>query len=185
MTNSEKIQELSEIWGRCCTGHHKDRDIRHCITQEYYFGNLKYRVEHFAYIGTNINGSFNTLVAAQNYLIKELHNQIKEQIDWNIESFKNPGEYDTEQTLEYWGKMMVRFIQIRNQIIDNIPGQINFEEEYWKLKKQNELLNYSNKRIEEILDDFKIKKYDEGDMEMEYSLDYRIRLLINKLKGYK
>jgi hypothetical protein len=183
MTKSEYIQKLQEIWCKCCAGYHKSNDIAHYINIRYSFGGVEYEVFHNAYIGKDIIQTFNTLDAAQNYLIQELKVQIQDRICFEISRCKDLTD-ESEMPLSYWEEVEKAFYPIKDMKPDSIQEQdINFEEEYWNLKKENEYLKHQIDLSKKILDDYNIPKtMDEEFFNMEWSLNYRIELLIDKLQ---
>lgn len=183
MNLSEKIQELSEIWGKVVgVDHHKDKDIRHYIIQEYSFGNLIYKVEHYAYIGEDINCSFNTIRAAQEFLCRELISQIGKEIDFNIES-TGIDSFESTMPLEYWSSLQKTFELVRNIECSDSPAQMNYEELFLEIKQKYETQNYSLKEIDKILDFHNIEKHNSEFPELERSVNYRVELLVERLKN--
>jgi len=187
MTKSEKIQSLQEIWCKIVgMDHHKNCDIQHWMSIRYSYGDVEYRAEHGAYIGESFDKSFNTLIAAQNYLISELSRQIREELNSIMYRCERPDEYYVVKSMDYWNKLDEEFQQINSIIPSDKPDkEINFEEEYWNLKRRYEIIKYDIDLITDLLDKNDIIKYDKNYPEMEYSVNYRVELLINKLKYEK
>lgn len=183
MTLSEKIQELSEIWGKCISGHHKSNDPIHYISIKYSFGNIEYIVEHSAYIGDDINYRCNTLRAAKEYLCRELIRQIEDQINNNLEFCRNPDLGESDKPEEYWTALQKTFESVRNIKCSDSPAQVNYEELYFDTKQKYEAQNYHISELEKILDFYEIPRYDDNYPEMEFSVNYRVEKLIEKLRN--
>lgn len=180
MILSEKIQELSEVWGQCCTGHHKSKDHVHIIEEYYQYGKLDFNVLHYAYIGNDINQSFNTKRAAQEYLCRELISQIEKQIKNNIEICENPNWGETDQPLDYWLSLQKTFELVRNYECSDSPAQTNWEELYLDIKQKYESQKHDLDLVNKILDENNIPKFDSDYPELEFSVNYRLELLLMK-----
>jgi len=178
MTLSEKIQELSEIWGKIVgCDHHKDCDVNHWISACYTYGNVEYRAEHGAYIGESFDKSFRTKRAAEEFLCRELIRQIEEQIKSNLEI------YDEKEL--YWSSLQKTFEIVRNFECSDSGDQTNYKELFLELKGKYESQEYHCREIEKTLDFNNVPKYDAGYPEMKFSLNYRVDLLVEKLKSQK
>ncbi len=186
MTKSKKIQELSELWGFCLVDHHKDKDTKHYLNIRYCFGDILYSVEHFGYVFSEYQKDFFTLSAAQDYLITKLEEQTRKECNNQISRHLNPGSWDVEdlnKDIHYWENIIEKLGKIIDIPTDDLEQKLD-EEDYWSIKKDLEKMNYHYKLVEEILDKEQIPikdtKYD-----MEYSINYRVELLVNKLKNKK
>jgi hypothetical protein len=182
MTKSDKIQKLSELWGSCLVGHHKNRDCNHVIETQFSLGSIKYYVAHYGYLCSQYIKTFNTLTAAQDCLIDKLKEQITDECDNQIERHKNPSSWEASEInkdIKYWDNILLELQKIIDLKIDDIPPTID-EEEYLKTKEKYQNLKYDYDLSTAVLDKEKIPSFDEKDKEMKYSLNYRIGLLVKK-----
>ena len=184
MTRSEKIQELNELWLSCLVDYHKSCDPKHEITMEYQGGDLQYIVCHFGYIGPEYTKYFNTLSSAENYLFERIKNEINNECHFQIEKHKNPSDWDKEdlnKDIDYWNNILLKLGEIISLKIDDVESNID-EEEYWDIKKKYQNLKYQADLATAILDKEKIPLKDTN-YDMEYSLNYRVELLIKTLRN--
>lgn len=70
----DKITELSRVWYILIgSDHHKDRDCHFYINTVWSYGQQqKYRVEHFGYLYSDIEETFDTYKEAAEYLLTTL-----------------------------------------------------------------------------------------------------------------
>ena len=182
MNKSQKIQGLSSLWGQCLCDHHKDRDTKHLITIRYCFGDIQYIVEHFGYIVKEYIMNFHTLNVAQDYLIKKLCEQIKEECDHQLYALERSDEYDTNNDSDYWNKILSELEITKNLPVEDIEPKIN-EEQYYEMERKYNQLRYDYDSADKILNANEIPKADIECPEMLYSLNFRLKLLIKKLKN--
>lgn len=182
MTRQQKIQELQEIWCRIVgSDHHKSGDVVHYISIRYTYGNVEYIVEHLAYCGDDINKTFYTLSAAEDYLIKELIRQITDQLNFYKERCP---EDKFLQPLEYYLKLENTFNTIKDIVpSDDSLAKVNWEEKYLGLQKEVEFLKFERNYANEVLTKLGIssKIGMSGNFGMELSIGARILELKKKL----
>ena len=133
MTKSEKIQELSALWGECLCGYHKDKDTKHYINIRYCFGDVRYFVEHFGYVFSEYERDFHTLPAAQDYLISKLEEQITEECNNQLLRHADSTSwdvYDLNKNPKYWKNILVKLEKLKNSPTNEIKEKID-EEDYW------------------------------------------------------
>lgn len=184
MTKSEKIAELSGLWGKCLVDLHKNSDTQHFIYTKYCFGGTKYIVEHYGYVYSPYNESFYTLNAAQNYLIGKLCQQIQEECDHQLYALDRLDEYDTNKDKDYWNKILNELEITKNLSTNDAEPKIN-EEEYHEMERKYNGLKYDYDLCEELLNKNNVPKFSPEYPEMLYSLNYRLELLIKRLRNEK
>jgi hypothetical protein len=176
--NQQILTKLNTLWCKCIIGHHKSCDPVHYIYQEYTFGDLVYKVEHGAYIGEEINGTFSTLEAAENFLIREIAKEIEKQSEWNLDAIARGDieelSYLDEPKPEYWQGIRA---DLKEALKSQEPTQENWEERALEAeRKYNYLKNALDYAIEQ-LDRLGVSKYDKEYPEMPYSIGHRITIL--------
>ena len=172
--NQLLISKFNQLWCKCCAGHHKDRDVRHFIEQEYVFGDIRYNVYHAAYIGDEIKGQFDTLEAAEQFLIGELKVQIQEQCQHEKWSQDNDGDKDFD-----YATVLKELSELKIES----PQCENFEEKYLNLLQQYNSLKYDHDNSTYYLDSLKVPAEGKEIPELKYSLCYRIELALkNQIK---
>ena len=176
--NEQILAKLSEIWGKCLVDYHKSNDPHFLITEDFCFGDVSYRAEHNGYIYESYNQIFNTRAAAENYLIGKIKEQITEECNHQLYAFDHKG-YEINKDPAYWKDILE---EVKNL---NIPPAApeNFEEKYLTLLKQYNNLKYHADLTSEFLDSQEIEYKDDNVPDMEYSLNYRVELLAEKLKN--
>jgi hypothetical protein len=163
--------------------HHKSGDVTHCISTIYSYGNVSYVVEHTAYCGDDINQTFHTLSAAENYLIKELIRQITDQLNF----YKERAPEESLQPLEYYLKLEKTFNTIKDIIPSDEVAGVNWEEKYLELLQEVEKLKFERKYADKVLTSLGIdsKIGAEENFGMELSIGARILELGDSLKKAK
>jgi hypothetical protein len=180
MTITQKLQHLSDLWGRCLVGHHKDRDCHHYICEKYTFGALVYEVQHYGYINDTTEKIFYTREAAQSFLVELLTNQIKERAN-NCLLNLNHDHYDEVEdgTTEHWNKILKQLDDINDSVILDEPDKdktnqierfLNIEKKYNFLKQEVEYAHNQLDKLNVLRNDYKFP-------ELDFSLGYRIELL--------
>jgi len=172
--NQQIISKLNQLWCRCCAGHHKNCDTYHILEEKYCFGDITYNAFHNAYVGEDIDQTFNTKLAAENYLIQELKKQIKEQCDFGI---LREEDEDRDISVEEYKNILKDLNKLK---IEENPSK-NFEEKYLELLKTYNGLKYSCDLIDKILEEHNIPEHGEDIPELDYSVNYRVELLIEEL----
>ena len=182
MNRTEKIEALSEQWGRCLIGHHKQRDTLHNLDAEFSFGELKYRVLHQAYVGENLSKSFHTKEAAENYLIDELINQIKDQANGSLKHIK-AGEADPieDGTAELWEDILLKVAAIKQAPLDDGADPVAERERLLDVEaKYKQLLQEATYAREQLdLLNVPVSSKEDG-LDLPYSLGYRITLAVKQ-----
>lgn len=172
-TNQTLISKLNQLWCKCCAGHHKSYDVNHSIEQKYSCGDLTYNVWHSGYIGDDINGSFSTLEAAEQFLIEGLKVQIQEQC--KTEKFNQENNFESD--FDY-----AAVLKELSELKIEPPQYENFEEKYLNLLAKYNGLKYDYDNSTYFLDSLKVPTEGEDIPELKYSLCYRIELALNQLK---
>lgn len=150
MTRQQKIQELQEIWCRIVgSDHHKSSDVNHYISIRYTYGNVEYTVEHAAYCGLDINESFYTLAAAEDYLVQELIRQISSQLVFFIDDYS---DNDKMQPVKYYLDLQKQFNKVKDVITtDELPEKTNWKEKYLEMHSEVQRLKFELKYADEVL----------------------------------
>lgn len=181
MTKNEKITRLNGLWCSTLVEHHKNRDCQHFLYMEYCFGGIEYIAEHFGYVASEYSEHFHTLNAAQDYLIKKLQEQIREECNHQLYALERPDEYDTNKDKNYWNNILTELDKIKDLVTDDIESKVN-EEQYHDMERKYNSLQFHYGLAEEVLDKNEIPQFSKEYPEMLYSINYRLELLIKKLK---
>jgi hypothetical protein len=178
MTKNQKIiSALNSLWCKCVAGYHKSCDVTHYITQKYTFGDLTYSVEHGAYIGEDIEGTFSTLEAAESFLIQKMVEAIKEEVKWNLDVIELPVHGESEvNDKNYW----LAILEELNKLDIIEEDKVNWQEQALKMERDFYYLKNAMDYATEKLNEFKVPSYDKEYPEMEYSIGHRISILGNK-----
>jgi hypothetical protein len=179
----EKISLLSELWGKCLVDYHKSRDTFHYINIQYSFGGVSYRVEHYGYVASTYEQTFNTLKAAQLYLVEQLQNQIYETATTTKYECESDN-YDplSHKTVQYWDNILTTLTEIKGKPVNENLDEVNRIEQLNNTERLYHLLEYQEKEAHAILDKAGIPRYDIHNLDLAYSISYRVELLHQKKK---
>lgn len=180
MTITQKLQHLSDLWGRCLIGYYKNRDSNHYICEKYTFGALVYEVQHYGYINDTTEKIFHTKEAAQLFLVELLTNQIKDRCDSALLNL-NHDHYDEVEdgTHEHWKDILDELKNINNiKLSDSIDkDKTNENERLLNIEQKYNLLKQNVEYAHNQLDKLNVLRNDYKYPEMDFSLGYRIELL--------
>ena len=96
ITLQQEIINLTQIWYKIVSlDHHKDRDCHWVISTEYSYGQKPfYRVEHYGYIGKEVNEICETYDEAENFLANTLSCFINDEKRSAEKVIKNKNVYE-------------------------------------------------------------------------------------------
>ena len=95
----KKIQQLTELWYELVIlDHHKDRDCHWYINTTYSYGySPKFTIEHYGYIGDEINEEETTYARAEERLYYILKEAFDSESKWATDVLKKKDGWDEEQ----------------------------------------------------------------------------------------
>lgn len=111
----EEIIKLTDLWYSIVSlDHHKDRDCHWYINTVYSYGQPpKFRLEHYGYIGEDLEGEFETYEDAEKGLIDALKEALNNQKEWAEGVLEDVSNWDSDQ------------IENAKKIIDLVPETLN------------------------------------------------------------
>lgn len=187
MSNIDKIADLAELWGKCCIGHHKSKDHHFYINQVFTCGNIEYSVEHYSYLMEDFSKTFDTLKAAELYLITKIAEQISDRANQSIRRMDS-GDYDSEYDdggKDYWSNILKQLDTIKSKPYDCDVNEINEKERLSNIERRYNFLQSDLNEAAKLLDEQNIPKSNKTDenedfFNFDYSLSHRIQMLIEK-----
>jgi hypothetical protein len=178
MTITQKLQHLSDLWGRCLVGHHKDRDCHHYICEKYTFGALVYEVQHYGYISDTTEKIFYTKEAAQLFLVELLTEQIKDRCN-NALLNLNHDHYDEieDGTPEHWNRILKQLDAINDAVTSDKIDNAGEKERLLSIEQKYNLIKQDVEYAHNQLDKLNVLRNDYKFPELDFSIGYRIELL--------